>query len=200
MKKILSVFFTLVLITACASDDKAVPSKFAEPRFNEDGPVELKVNKVKVVSEFVPSYTRPNVEHLFPVSIEKTATTWAHDRLKAIDFSSDKQATFIIKDASITEEIVKSDKVFEKDSLRYRAKLSVVLKINDPYKFSNAETSLEAWRELTIPVDTTIEDKEIYWKGMVDKLFEEFNARMQVNINKYLNMYVADSQYVYEMN
>ena len=110
--------------------------------------------------------------------------------------SSRKQATFIIKDASVTEEVVKSDKLFEKDSLKYRAKLSVVLKVNDPYNFSSAETSLEAWRELTIPVDTSIEDKERYWNSMVEKLFEEFNARMQININKYLNMYVADSEYI----
>ena len=183
-------------LAACASTDEAVPQKYNEPRFNADGIVNLKVNKVEVVSEFTPSFTRPNVEHLFPVSIEKTAKLWATDRLKAVDFSSDKQATFIIKDASVTEEVVKSDKLFEKDSLKYRAKLSVVLKVNDPYNFSSAETSLEAWRELTIPVDTSIEDKERYWNSMVEKLFEEFNARMQININKYLNMYVADSEYI----
>lgn len=201
IKNILSLFCALVFVAACAStDDQAVPQKFQEPRFTAEDQVDLKVNKVEVISEFTPSFTRPNVEHLFPVSIEKSARLWANDRLNAVDFSSDKQATFIIKDASVTEEVVKSDKLFEKDSLRYRARLSVVLKINDPYKFSSAETSLEAWRELTIPVDTTIEDKEIYWKGMVDKLFEEFNARMQMNIHKYLNMYVVNSDYVLEMN
>ncbi len=195
------MFCALALVStlsACASSDEPVPQKYNEPRFNSDGIVNLKVNKVEVVSEFMPSFTRPNVEHLFPVSIEKTAKLWATDRLKAIDFASDKQATFIIKDASVTEEVVKSDKLFEKDSLKYRAKLSVVLKVNDPYNFSSAETSLEAWRELTIPVDTTIEDKERYWNSMVEKLFEEFNARMQININKYLNMYVADSEHVEE--
>ena len=183
-------------LAACASDNEAVPQKYNEPRFNSDGIVNLKVNKVEVISEFTPSFTRPNVEHLFPVSIEKTAKLWATDRLKAVDFSSDKQATFVIKDASVTEEVVKSDKLFEKDSLKYRAKLSVVLRVNDPYKFSSAETSLEAWRELTIPVDTSIEDKERYWNSMVEKLFEEFNARMQMNINKYLNMYIENSQYI----
>ena len=180
IKKILSMFCAAALVSGLAAC----------------GIVNLKVNKVEVVSEFTPSFTRPNVEHLFPVSIEKTAKLWATDRLKAVDFSSDKQATFIIKDASVTEEVVKSDKLFEKDSLKYRAKLSVVLKVNDPYNFSSAETSLEAWRELTIPVDTSIEDKERYWNSMVEKLFEEFNARMQININKYLNMYVADSEYI----
>ena len=193
------MFCALALIStlaACASDNEAVPQKYNEPRFNSDGIVNLKVNKVEVISEFTPSFTRPNVEHLFPVSIEKTAKLWATDRLKAVDFSSDKQATFVIKDASVTEEVVKSDKLFEKDSLKYRAKLSVVFSVNDPYKFSSAETSLEAWRELTIPVDTSIEDKERYWNSMVEKLFEEFNARMQMNINKYLNMYIENSQYI----
>ena len=193
------MFCALALIStlaACASDNEAVPQKYNEPRFNSDGIVNLKVNKVEVISEFTPSFPRPNVEHLFPVSIEKTAKLWATDRLKAVDFSSDKQATFVIKDASVTEEVVKSDKLFEKDSLKYRAKLSVVLRVNDPYKFSSAETSLEAWRELTIPVDTSIEDKERYWNSMVEKLFEEFNARMQMNINKYLNMYIENSQYI----
>ena len=199
IKNILSIFCALAMVstlTACASSDEAVPEKYNEPRFDSDGIVNLKVNKVEIVSEFTPSFTRPNVEHLFPVSIEKTAKLWATDRLKAVDFASDKQATFIIKDASVTEEVVKSDKIFEKDSLKYRARLSVVLTISDPYNFSSAETSLEAWRELTIPVDTTIEDKERYWNSMVEKLFDEFNARMQMNINKYLNMYIADSDYI----
>lgn len=198
MKKLLMAFFALILVAACTTGDAAVPQKFRETRFDEDAQIRLKVSKVDVVSEFTPSFTRPNVEHLFPVSIEKTAKNWAADRLKVVDFSSDKQATFTIKDASVTEEVVKSDKLFEKDSLRYRAKLSVVLKVSDPYKTSSAETSLEAWRELTIPVDTTIEEKEVYWKGMVDKLFEEFNTRMQLNTNKYLNMYVEDSTTISE--
>lgn len=198
MKKILSILFTLVLVAACTSNNQETPKRFNEPRFNTQKEVKLKVNKVDIVSEFTPSFTRPNVEHLFPVSIEKTAKLWAQDRLKPVDFASDKQATFVIRDASVTEESVKSDKLFEKDSLKYRAKLSVVLKVSDPYKFSSAETSLDAWRELTIPVDTPIEEKEVYWKNMVDKLFEDFNGRMQMNINKYLNMYVQDSEYVYE--
>ena len=80
IKKILSMFCAAALVSglaACASTDEAVPQKYNEPRFNADGIVNLKVNKVEVVSEFTPSFTRPNVEHLFPVSIEKTAKLWA---------------------------------------------------------------------------------------------------------------------------
>ena len=57
---------------------------------------------------------------------------------------------------------------------------------------------IEVWRELTIPADTTIEEKERYWNGMVIKLFDEFDVRMEQNIHQYLNMYVVDNKYVKE--
>lgn len=174
------------------------PARYTELRFEDQKPIKLKVSKVDVISEFTPSFRRPNVEHLFPISIEKTAKTWARDRLEAVDFSSDKVAQFIIKDASVTEELETTDKVFERDRMKYRATLNVVIRISDPQKLSNAETEIQAWRELIIPADTDIAEKEKYWNGMVTKLFDEFNLRMERNIHQYLNMYVQDSNYIQE--
>ena len=153
-----------------------------------------------VVSEFVPSFTRPNVEHLFPVSIEKAAKMWAEDRLKADGFSSNRIAEYIIKDASVTEEVEKSEEFLQKDRLKYRANLSVVLKITDKSNLSAAETTIDAWRELRMPVDTKIADKEKYWNDMVYKLFDEFNKRMEQNIHEYLNMYVKNNYSIKEYN
>ena len=76
--------------------------------------------------------------------------------------------------------------------------MSVVLKISSDNGQSSAQTSIEAWRELTMPIDTSIEEKEKYWNEMVQKLFEEFNVRMEQNINQYLNMYVKNNNTVYE--
>ena len=50
IKKILSMFCAAALVpglAACASTDEAVPQKYNEPRFNADGIVNLKVNKVE---------------------------------------------------------------------------------------------------------------------------------------------------------
>ena len=138
------------------------------------------------------------MEHLFPVSIEKAAKLWAEDRLKADGFSSNRIAEFIIKDASVTEEVEKSEELLQKDRLKYRANLSVVLKITDKSNLAAAETSIDAWRELRIPVDTKIADKEKYWNDMVYKLFDEFNRRMEQNINEYLNMYVKNNYSIKE--
>lgn len=125
---------------------------------------------------------------------------WAKDRLKAVDFSTDKEAYFIIRDASVTEDIEKSGKLFYKDRIVYRANLNVVLKITDPNNTGSAQTEIQAWRELVIPADTTIEEKEKYWNGMVEKLFDEFNVKMEENIRKFLNMYVADNNYIHTYN
>lgn len=132
LRNIALIFSSLFLFSCTSTSDiDAVPLKYCEPRFQTMAPIELNVEKVEIVSEFIPSFTRPNVEHLFPVSIEKAAKLWAEDRLKADGFSSNRIAEFIIKDASVTEEVEKSEELLQKDRLKYRANLSVVLKITD---------------------------------------------------------------------
>lgn len=194
--KVLSAI-TIMFLTACAGNqDVAEVRRYTEPRFDNQKAIELNVNKINIVSEFTPSFTRPNVEHLFPVSIEKTARFWANDRLESVDFSSARVAEFIIKDASVVEQEEKASQLFHKDSLKYRATLSVVLKISSDKGQSQAQTSIEAWRELTMPIDTSIEDKERYWNEMVYKLFDEFNVQMEQNINQYLNMFVKNNNHI----
>ena len=189
----------VAFLSACAGNqDVAETRRYVEPRFDDELKIELAVNKIDIVSEFTPSFTRPNVEHLFPVSIEKAARIWANDRLVAADFDSNRVAEFIIKDASVTEVEEKASQLFYKDNLKYRATLAVVLKISSANGQSQAQTSIEAWCELTMPIDTSIEDKEKYWNEMVYKLLEEFNTQMEENIHQYLNMYVKDSHLIKE--
>lgn len=200
--KCIMLMFCGLFLFACrtTSDIDAVPLRYCEPRFKDLAPIELNVEKINIISEFIPSFTRPNVEHLFPVSIEKAARLWAEDRLKADGFSSNRIAEYVIKDASVTEEIEKSEELLQKDRLKYRANLSVVLKITDKANLAAAETTINAWRELRIPVDTSIAEKERYWNDMVQKLFNDFNARMEQNIHEYLNMYVINNNTVKEYN
>lgn len=189
--------FVLILSACAAQKETAEPKRYLEPRFTEQAPIELLVSKVDITSEFSPSFTRPNVEHLFPISLERAARIWATDRLKAVDFSSNRTAEFIIKDASVTETEEKATDIFHKDSLKYRAVLSTVLKVVDA-NGSTAQTSLEAWRELGMPIDTPLDQKEKYWHEMVQKLMSEYNEKMKENIEQYLNMYVKDSTSIFE--
>ncbi len=197
-KKILSILGVTLSLTACgtlfgsSNDD----SQYNEPRFTDKTPIELKVNKVDVISEFTPSFTRPNVEHLFPVSIEKVAKLWGQDRLTAADFASNKIAEVIIKDASVTEEIVEGEQIFEQDKVKYSARLVVSVKISDPETLAQASTDVEAWRSLTIPASTDIAQKEQYWHSMVEKLFADFDERMTNEINQNLNVFIKNKEIV----
>ena len=195
--KRLAVAAVLILSDCASQKEVAEPRRYVEPRFNNEKPIALEVNKINIVSDFSPSFTRPNVEHLFPISLERAARIWATDRLEAADFSVNRTADFIIEDASVTETEEKAQDLFHKDSLKYRATLSTILKITDA-NGSTAQTSIEAWRELGIPVDTPIDQKEKYWHEMVQKLMTDFNAKMQENIEQYLNMYVKNSTSVFE--
>lgn len=193
LKKICAVS-SVILLSACASMNnyEAAPERYSDLHFDNKKPIELMVQKIDVKSEFTPSFTRPNVEHLFPVSIEKTAKIWADERLEAVDFSSNRTAEFIIKDASVTEQEEKAEQLLHKDSLKYYANLSIVLKVTD--NKTSAQTSVEAYRQLTMPIDTSIEDKERYWNEMVIKLFNAFDEHMELNAKKYLNMYIKDDK------
>lgn len=194
--KMLAVAMMALNLTACASmnNDEAAPERYSDLHFDNKSPVRLMVKKVEVKSEFTPSFTRPNVEHLFPVSIEKTAKTWANERLEASDYASDRVAEFIIQDASVTEQEVKAEQILQKDRLKYHADLKVMLKVID--NKASAQTTVEAYRELTMPIDTAIADKEKYWNDMVVNLFSAFDEHMEGNIYKYLNMYIKDNKSV----
>lgn len=200
LKKILSVFAAILVIQSCSSinDNRAEQSRYEEPNFSNLPPIQLKVNRIDIISEFTPSFQRPNVEHLFPVSIEKAARIWASQRLEAVDFGSNKVAKFIIKDASVTEEEINTPDIFTANKIKYRARLVAVLEVTDPDSLSTAETTIEAWRELTIPAHTEVDEKERYWNAMVQKLMTDFNNSMEKNINQYLNMYVVGNSHVQE--
>lgn len=199
LHKLLSIIAVCGICAGCSlfqTGSAEMRNSSDEPRFINSGKIELKVNKIDVISEFTPSFHRPNVEHLLPISIEKTARLWADDRLEAVDPSSSKYVEVIIKDASVTEELEPVDGIFEKDRTKYHATLHMIVRIVDANQLSSAGTEVEAWRELTIPADTVIEDKEKYWNKMVDDLFNDFNQRMDYNIHKYLNLYIANDNTV----
>ena len=72
----------------------------------------------------------------------------------------------------------------------------MLIKVTD--NKSSAQTSVEAYRELSMPIDTNIEDKEKYWNEMVVKLFNAFDEHMEMNIQKYLNMYIKGNTSITE--
>ena len=194
--KMMLVALTVIGLNACSTmnNNTATPERYGDLHFDNKAPIPLLVKTVNIKSEFTPSFTRPNVEHLFPISIEKTAKTWAKERLEAADLNSNRVAEFIIQDASVTATEQKAEQLFTKDSIKYHATLKVMLKVIDNQ--SSGQTSVEAYRDLVMPIDTSIEDKEKHWNEMVTNLFHSFDDYMEANTRKYLNMYIKDDKSV----
>lgn len=199
MKNILKMMCAAAMILtfdACSTpsinNNEATPERYSDLHFDNKAPIALNVKTVEVKSEFTPSFTRPNVEHMFPVSIEKTAKTWAKERLEAADFASNRTAEFIIQDASVTEQEIKAEQLLQKDGLKYHANLKVLLRITE--NSASTQTSVEAYRDLTMPIDTNIDDKERHWNEMVINLFKAFDEHMDSNIHQHLNMYIKDNK------
>ncbi len=196
-RKVLFSIITAVSLSACGTlygtPEEEIP-QYREPRFQEQHPIELRVNRIDISSEFTPSFTRPHVEHLLPISIEKSANLWARDRLKAADFSSPKIAEVTIKDASVTEELEEGSQIFEPDKIKYSARLVINVKVADPQSLAQTYTEVEAWRTLTIPASTDIAGKEQYWNSMVEKLMKDFDARMTSNISRDLSPYIINQE------
>lgn len=196
MWRVLALCLLVLTFGGCAAKNnlEAAPERYSDLHFDNKDPIRLAVQNVNVRSEFTPSFTRPNVEHQLPISIEKTAKTWANERLTAADAASGRTAEFIIKDASVTEKEVKAEQLFQKDRLQYHAVLSVTLQVVD--KGASAQTSVNAYRDLTMPIDTSIEDKEMRWNEMVINLFKSFDKAMEDNVYKSLNMYIKDNNQI----
>lgn len=192
--KIISLIGVTLSLCACGTlmgTPEEEVTEYKEIRYTEEEPISLKVSRIDVNSEFTPSFTRPHVEHLLPISLDKSAKLWAHDRLKAADFSSSKIAEVNIKDASVVEELEPATQLFEQDKIKYQARLVVSVKVYDPNTLAQASTEVEAWRTLTIPATTDIATKETYWNSMIEKLMNDFNTRMTSNIHQYLNLFVV---------
>ena len=197
MKNIIKTFCAMaavVLFSACSTmnNDEAAPARYSDLHFDNKNPIPLMVKNIEVKSEFTPTFTRPNVEHLLPVSIERTAKTWAKERLEATNFASNAKAEFIIQDASVTEQEIKAEQLLQKDGLKYHANLKVLLRITE--NSASTQTSVEAYRDLTMPIDTNIDDKERHWNEMVINLFKAFDEHMDSNIHQHLNMYIKDNK------
>ena len=98
----ISTLFTVILAGCAGFRTTDEVRSYNEPRYDTDPQIELDVRKVEIISEFTPSFTRPNVEHLFPISIEKTARLWGQDRLKAANYGSIRKQAHLLGSCSCT--------------------------------------------------------------------------------------------------
>lgn len=194
-KVFLIILFALVTISTSACQtlgfgEDLDNKNYVEIRFDDYPKYKFNAKKIEVVSKFMPTFTHPNIEHLMPVSIEKTAINWANDRLIANTPDSPYKIKFIIYDASVNEKDIIEETIIEADMIKYTARLDVSIRVTDDEDNILAETTSSSWREISAKKNSKIYSKEEIWYEIVQKLSLDFNEKIEAGIDSYLGQYI----------
>lgn len=190
-------FTTLLLAgTAAACASPPPPARFPDLTYGHLGKFTFDVARIDLISEYKPTYQRPNIEHTFPVVPEQAMRRWAEDRL-AVTGRPGRVARFVIQDAKVTEtELPRSAGVrgaFTTDQThRYDGALSAALEIREERGNFRAGTA-SAWasRSRTVAEGITINDREKVWFEIVEALMNDLNAEMERQIRANLGQFLA---------
>lgn len=190
--------FTLLLaggtLAACSSSPPR--PRFPELTYGHLGRFTLDVVRVDIISEYKPTFAKPNIEHTFPVVPEQAMRKWAEDRL-AVTGNPGRFARFVIQDAKVIEtELPRSTGVrgaFTTDQThRYDGTLSASLEIREERgQFRAGTASAWASRSRTVPEGITINDREKVWFEIVESLMNDLNAELDRQIRANLGQFLA---------
>ncbi len=183
----------LILLTGCQTAEPV--QRLPELRFNHLLPIKIDVGAIEVLSHHEPLFRAPYVEHIMPVSPERAAHQWAHDRLKAVG-SSERRAVFIVRQAHVVEKQLAADMDFtryfkKQQSERYDAHLDVVLEIRDENGRAIGEATATANRGRTVAEDITPNERDRIWQEMVEALLIDMNNVLESAMQQHLARYVS---------
>jgi hypothetical protein len=187
---VLALLAVATLLTACADAPKG-PS-YPQVRFTDKPAISFSASSVDISSTYRAPLREPNVDHLFPVSLESTARNWASDRLNAA--GGPNRLRYIVTDASAIEEKLDTTKgikgAFTTDqSERYTAQISVRLEVINSHGNVVGEAEVTVKRSHTVAEDYTVNQRNQIWYDMNRDLGADLNEKLEAEIVKSLSPY-----------
>ena len=188
-------FLLLVLagLALAACETPVAVQRLPEISFNHLPKIGLNVAEVRVVSDFKPSLTPPNIEHLMSTPPEAVVLRWGGERLQAHGVSN--SARFTVVDAQVTEVPLKVDSGIKgaftvEQNVRYEGTVAGMLEIFDDRGFRRTFASARVSRSKTAPEDSSINERERVWFDLIDALMRDFDAEMEKNIGTHAGAFV----------
>ena len=180
--------FVIFYLASCQIN--STTQVFPELTFQHLKLLSLNVAKLEIVNSYNQPMSSPNVDHLFHIPPAGALSSWAKDRLNAN--GTNNFARFSIIEASVTETRLDKKKgiigVFTNDqSERYDAVLEAKLEIFDDSGNSKGFAKARATRSVTVPEDSSINQREQAWFILTEKLIMDINAELEKNFLKYLS-------------
>ena len=187
-----AVLLLLTGLAGCANPPPP-PQRFPEITFS-GAPIKLAVGGIEVVEAYTPPTTRPNVEHLMPISPERMAARWPKDRLVAAGGSL--RARYTVKVASVTEtQLPRTEGIrgaFTTDQAqRYDAVLEVALDIVDERGFAVGTVSAHVERRQSVAENITPAQRDETWYQFVQGMAKDLDAELDKNIKASLARFIV---------
>jgi len=180
MKKT-TIILTALLLASCANTETR-PRPVPHYVYQQYPVSQLNVGSIQVVNSYVMPMNAPNAEHLMPQPLPKAVEEWAHNHFKAT--GGDGTLTITIKDASVVEQDLKRTKgvkgvVTIDQAERYDAKISVEFSVSATSSGKDGSGSVGLTRGQTIAEDASLEDRDVLWTGMEEKMLTDLDAGTQ---------------------
>ncbi|MCC6467536.1 MAG: hypothetical protein IT563_04385 [Alphaproteobacteria bacterium] len=171
---------------------RADKKTFPEITFISQPKLMLDVQRVEVAQDYVPPGTKPNVEHLFPVTPSDAVARWAGDRLAAA--GRGRLLRVVVKEASVVEvPLEKTGGIkgwFTTDqSERYDATLEVVVEVRSDVG-REAFASARVKRSQTIEEGASPDKRREVWYAMTERLMADLDKELERSMRQYLAVYL----------
>lgn len=189
-----TLLLPLIVVLALAGCNTNINSKYPPFRFAEKGVINLDVANIEVQESFAPTMREPNVEHLFPVSLNDSIKTWVADRLRAS--GQNRQLKVTIADASVVEEklpVKAGVKGFftEEQSAEYKARIVVEIRVySEERNTAEGEVAVTVTRNRSIKESATLAEKEEFLYLLARDLMNDLDAELDKNLKQHFGNYI----------
>ena len=186
-----SLIFFAALLTGCAPSAELPPPIGLNYLANK--PIRLNVARVEVIKKYQSSSIAPHVENNFPVPPVAMIQQWVQDRLLPIGKTG--YAVVTIEDASVIETSLKGTPGFKglftvDQSEQYDASMSVKIEIFDDLGALKCFAYARTKGSRSVAENLTLGQRRKVWIVMMEKIMNNLDAELDLNVRKYLSTYV----------
>jgi len=166
------------LLTGCLAPQG---ESFEVTDYRNTTAVGLPVGKIQVVNQTVRYPELPHLETRIPISPVSALSTALSNRFTAQTDNPQLTATFLIKNAELTEKKQTSDHWYVYDNIEYLLdyKIEVVYRHGDQ---TLLQQEVAGWEKKAIPQRSTLWEKERAWSQMLNAMIKKTTAKIEADI------------------
>jgi hypothetical protein len=167
---------------------------FPDLRFTAEPPLRIDVASLEVQPIFQMTFREPHVEHLFPVTPERTLENWAHDRLRPVGRAG--RVVMKILNASVVETDLPVDQSLTgtfttQPSERYDLAIEATVQAYDPNGLIARTANVRTARSQSVLQGITPNERDRTWYEMTKAAMVDFDRQMESEIRANFGLYLV---------